>query len=421
LDATKEKADAPGLVTTRVPLDALHLDPSNARTHGDQNLSAIEASLARFGQVEPLLVQKGTGCVIGGNGRLVAMRKLGWTECDIVEADVDGTTATALGVALNRTAELATWDEETLGRLLASLRDDDALAGVGFDDADVDRLLEELAADAELAELDDPGPGDPPEEPVSHAGDLWLLGRHRLLCGDCRDGDALKRLMESQQANLVFTDPPYGVSIEGRTADALRIQNDDQAGLGDLLQAAFSNVVNHCSPGSVWYVAAPAGPQLADFTRVLGDLGVWRQSLTWVKNSLVLGHSDFHYRHETILYGWMPGADHHRPPGRSNDTVWEFDRPARSELHPTTKPVELVARAIELSSKPDDLVLDPFVGSGTTIIASEQLGRRCYAMDVDARYVDVAVQRWQEATGEDATIDGDGRAFDAVKAERSPS
>ncbi len=167
----------------RVPLESLHLDPANARVHGDLNLDAIIASLKRFGQAEPLVIQKKTGRIVGGNGRFVAMKQLGWTECDIVQVDVDDITATSLGIALNRTAELADWDEETLGRLLSDLRTEDALDGVGYSNDEIDALLAELD-DGSPTQLDDPGPEEPPDEPVSRAGDLWILGDHRLLCGD---------------------------------------------------------------------------------------------------------------------------------------------------------------------------------------------------------------------------------------------
>lgn len=203
------------LVIRRVPLAELHLDPSNARLHDERNLASIRGSLARFGQAEPLVVQAGSRRVIGGNGRLEAMRSLGWSECDVVELDLDEVQATALGIALNRTAELADWNPQTLAQLLESLKAEDALEGVGFDEAELDELLAGLAEELEAQDLDDPGPGEPPEKPVTRAGDLWVLGDHRLLCGDSTLPDDVQRLMAGETAQLLASDPPYLVDYRG--------------------------------------------------------------------------------------------------------------------------------------------------------------------------------------------------------------
>ena len=400
------------LAIQRFPIDSLTLDPANARSHGDENLEAIRGSLCRFGQAEPLVVQKGSGLVIAGNGRLLAMKELGWDSCDVVELDLDELTATALGISLNRTADLASWDEPVLGKLLAQLAEAEALEGVGFTEEEIGLLLR---AEEQEADLDDPGPGEPPQEPVSRVGDLWLLGDHRLLCGDSRAPENYDRLMLGEQADLVWTDPPYGVSYEGKAGD---IQNDSAEGLRDLLQRSLGAAIQHSKEGAPWYVAAPAGPQFLDFAQVLTDLGVWRQTLVWVKNALVLGHSDFHYRHEALLYGWRPGGKHTPPPDRKQDTVWEFDRPAHSPDHPTMKPVGLVAHALRLSSMKGGLVLDPFLGSGTVLVGCEQLGRRCRGLEIDPRYADVIVRRWQDLTGKEATLES-GETFEQVREARS--
>ena len=250
------------LVITRVPLDSLHLDSSNARSHPDENLDAIFASLSRFGQAEPLVVQQETRRVIGGNGRLVAMRKLGWTECDVVELTVDDLEATALGIALNRTAETAEWDEPILARLLKELREEEALDGVGFDDSDLDELLNELEEDED--DIEDPGADDPPENPVTRTGDLWKLGSHRLLCGDSTNADDVARLFGDVRPGLMVTDPPYGVSYRptwrqdagladaGRTAE---VANDDRVDWTDAWRLFPGDVAY------VWHagVHAPVG------------------------------------------------------------------------------------------------------------------------------------------------------------------
>ena len=413
------KTKEPGLAIRRVPLDALHLDPANARAHGDENLAAIEASLCRFGQAEPLVVQSSSGRVIGGNGRLVAMRKLGWSEADVVELDVDDLTAMALGIALNRTSELAEWDEENLARLLKELRAEEVLDGVGFDQGDIDELLESLG-ELDVAEIDDPGPEPLPQQPVSRVGDLWLLGNHRLLCADSRDPESYTRLLKAEQVDLVWTDPPYGVAYVGKTEDKLEIENDE-LGLDDLeefLRTALGNASDASRPGAVWYVAAPAGPNFLPFAKVLTDLGVWRQTLVWVKDTFVLGRSDFHYRHETLFYGWKPGAAHQPPPSRDQDSVWECARPKASPAHPTTKPIDLVTRSILASTKPGATVLDNFAGSGTVIIAAESASRTARAIEIDPRYVDVAVRRWEAATGNEARLEADDQSFEAVAGRR---
>ena len=405
------------LTIRRVALDALHFDPANARTHGPENLSAIEASLARFGQAEPLVVHAGTGRVIGGNGRLAAMRKLGWEHADVVELDLDTIDATALGIALNRTGELAEWDDAALSKLLATLKDEGALDGIGFSDAELDELLAQFADGTN--DIEDVEPEAPPENPVTRVGDLWVLGEHKLLCGDSTDAASFDLVLEGERADLVWTDPPYGVSYVGGTDDELTIENDDLQGadLERFLRAAFTPAATACSPGAVWYVAAPAGPNFLPFAQVLTDLGIWRQSIVWLKDALVLGRSDYHYRHEILFYGWTPGAAHQPPPGRDQDTIWECPRPKASPFHPTTKPTALVVRAIENSSKRGAIVLDAFCGSGTTILAAEQTRRRARGIELDPRYCDVIIRRWEQATRRQATLDG--KTFDEVKEARS--
>ncbi|MGH9362842.1 MAG: ParB N-terminal domain-containing protein, partial [Thermoanaerobaculia bacterium] len=210
----------PALALRRVPLDSLHLDPSNARQHGAENLAAIEGSLRRFGQAEPLVVQKATGRVIGGNGRLLAMRKLGFEACDVVEVEVDDLTATALGIALNRTSDLAAWNEDTLAKLLGELKVADALDGSGYSADDLDDLLAGLDLGGEMDGGEDDIPA-PPEEAVTRPGDLWLLGRHRLLSGDSASPEDLDRLLEGARIQLVNTDPPYNVRVEPRSNNAI--------------------------------------------------------------------------------------------------------------------------------------------------------------------------------------------------------
>jgi site-specific DNA-methyltransferase (adenine-specific) len=255
---------------------------------------------------------------------------------------------------------------------------------------------------------------DAAASPRSHRGDLWLLGEHRLLCGDSTKAEEVARLMDGAKTDLVWTDPPYGVDLTRtqaiparRRPDRAEITNDALGleGTTNLLRASLGAALSVTRPGGAWYVTAPHGPIGMAFSVVLAELGVWRHSLVWVKDTLVMGRGDYHYRHEPIYYGWAPGASHHAVVARDQDSVWEVPRPKASPEHPTMKPVALVERALINSSNPHDGVYDPFLGSGTTLIACERLGRRCYAMELEPRYVDVAVRRWESFTGLQATCE----------------
>jgi len=392
------------ITVVRRRLSELTLDPANARKHGTRNLEAIRSSLMRFGQVEPVVVQRSSGRVIGGNARVEVLRELGVEEADVVELDVDDLNATALGIALNRTSELAEWDEPVLAQLLTALEADpdfDHLV-TGFSDAEIARLQR----DAAVVEDDAP---DLPEEAVSRPGDIWVLGDHALAVADCTDRDAVLALMEGRRAACMWTDPPYGVEYVGGTRDALSIQNDTRDALPMLLRGAFSVANEILEPGAPFYIAHPTGPLAYEFETAIREVG-WRhhQTLAWVKDALVLGHSDYHLRHEGILYGWTPGAGRSGR-GRHEGTRWfgsdaetsvfEIPRPRRSEMHPTMKPVDLVARCLKNSTKRGDLVFEPFSGSGSTLVACQQLGRVCRAVEIDPRYADVTVRRWESLTG----------------------
>ena len=420
-----------GLTIKRVALDSLHLDPANARAHDTRNLAAIEASLSRFGQAEPLVVQAGTGRVIGGNGRLVAMSKLGWAECDVVELDLESIDATALGIALNRTAELAAWDEPALGRLLEELQREDALLGVGFADAEIDALLEELGNALEPGEVDDPGPEVPPEEPVTRAGDLWLLGEHRLLCGDSTSAADVERLMAGDQAALMATDPPYCVDYTG--ADRPQNSGKDWSekyreveikDLGEFLRGVFSAVMPRLREDAGIYIWH-AHLQYPVIDTVFQEFGLLRhQPIIWVKPSSTFTYAYYRWAHETCVFGWRKG---HKPPHYLKNgltTVWEVDWEGKQRIvgneHPTQKPLRLFEIPMEQHTKSGAIVLEPFSGSGSQIIAAEKLGRRCRAIEIEPGFVDVAVRRWEKATGKTATLKGDGHSFEDIALERRP-
>ena len=249
-------------------------------------------------------------------------------------------------------------------------------------------------------------PPPPPGEPVSQPGELYELGEHRLLCGDCRDSALLARLIGDERAEVLLTDPPFGVDYVGKTRRALRILNDDAGGLPALLREAFATANTLLAKSARFYVFAPAGPAGTEFRLAIRDTG-WahHQTLCWVKDAIVLGHSDHHFQHEEVLYGWTPGQGRpgrgrHRGcrwyGGNGESSVLYADRPKRSAEHPTVKPVVLLERMLRNSSRRGDLVLDPFAGSGSTLIACERLGRRCFSVEIDPVYCDVIRRRYEE-------------------------
>ena len=388
--------------------------PFNPKKHDVQR---IRRSLARYGVVEPPVLDERTGRLVAGHGRLEAFAEAraaglevpegvrvnakgewlvpvirGWSSRNDAEAE-------AYLVTSNELTMLAGWDEAGLAEMLADM--DRELADIaGFD---FDRLSDLLREQERLSDPD--AIPDAPEEPISKLGDLWLLGEHRVLCGDSTVLTDVERLMDGALVDIVWTDPPYGVEYVGKTAEAMTIQNDDAEDTAALLGQVTKSLLVATKPGSAVYVSAPAGPAGHVFASALLAAGLWRQRLAWVKNSLVLGHSDYHYRHEDIYFGYVPGAGRRGRGGQgwygdnSQTSVLEFDRPSASRDHPTSKPVNLIAYCIGNSSRPGDLVLDLFGGSGSTLIACEQTGRVAYLCEIDPRYVDVTCRRYQEHTG----------------------
>jgi len=386
-----------------VPITKLNPWAQNPR----KNETAVEKvveSIRRFGFGAPILARP-NGEVIAGHTRLKAAERLGLDRVPVRYLDLDPADAHLLALADNKLAEIAEWDQELLATILRDVAPEEAaLAGFGAEE------LAELLAELETPRtyLTDPDDvPDTPEQPVTKPGDLWIMGRHRLLCGDSTRPEDVERLVDGQKMAMVFTDPPYNVDYVGGTKDALRIRNDSMSeeDFSRFLLAAHEAMLSHTEPGGAIYVchADTAGHT---FRHSLVEAGwLLKQCLIWVKQNFVLGRQDYHWQHEPILYGWAPGAAHRWFGDRKQSTVWPVDRPRRSEEHPTMKPVELVERALLNSSAPGARVLDPFGGSGTTLIACEKFGRSAYLMELDPHYCDVIIQRWQEFTGETARRD----------------
>ncbi len=378
----------------------------NARTHTEAQVAQIAASIREFGWTNPILVD-GQSCVIAGHGRLLAARVLGMPQVPCIElSHLTDAQRRAYILADNRLALNAGWDEELLALELAELQALEVnLDLLGFGSEEIDSLLATLQDHSGL--LPDAEPDEVPDlpaEPITTPGEMIILGHHRLLCGDATRPEDLARLMAGGRADMVWTDPPYNVAYEGKTVEALTIQNDsmDNASFRAFLLAFYRAALSVTKPGGPIYVAH-ADSEGVNFRATMLEAGwLLKQCLIWVKQAFVLGRQDYHWQHEPVLYGWAPGAAHVWEGDRSQSTILTFDRPQRSTEHPTMKPVDLVAYCLENSSRPGDVILDPFAGSGTTLIAAEKAGRIARLVELDPRYCDVIVARWEQMTGKQA-------------------
>lgn len=388
-------------ITTR-KVDELIPYVRNSRTHSDEQVAQIAASIKEFGWTNPILVD-GEGVIIAGHGRLLAGRKLGFTEVPTIELrDLTEAQKKAYVIADNRLALNAGWDNEMLtlelGELAAEGYNLDLL---GFDTKELDALLEPQVIDGLVDEDEVPEVGP---EPITKPGDVWVLGRHRLMCGDSTSIDAVDKLMAGQKADMVFTDPPYGVDYEG-------INNDSRDGLADLLRQVFANYVVTAKPGAPIYVFH--SDRCADiFHQVFREHFHFSSMVIWVKPALVLSQTDYQSRHEPCMYGWVEGAAHQWNSDRKQTSVWEFGK-EHIVGHTTPKPTQMVAYAIENSSKRGQTVIDLFGGSGSTLIACEKTNRQARLMELDPKYCDVIVKRWEEFTGKKAVLEGADEPADA--------
>jgi DNA modification methylase len=395
----------PGVIgADQVPIADLRPYERNPRRG---HVETIKGSLEAHGQYRPIVVNKRDNVVLAGNHTLLAAEQLGWEEIAVTFVDVDDEQARRILLVDNRTNDLAGYDTDVLVGLLEEL---DGLDGTGYEQDDLEALLDELERDRQAPREDEPPPL--PAQPKTSPGDLYLLGRHRLLCGDAREPSAYERLLGDDHVNLLWTDPPYGVDYEGRTPAALRIAGDGADGLSELLRSAFAAADGALKGGARIYICHPSGELALPFIEAFLAQG-WRphQELVWVKDSLVLGRSDYHFRHEAILYGHKPGRGRIGRGGTgwygddSQTSVLEVDRPKASRQHPTMKPVELIEIALRNSTTRSHLVLDPFAGSGSMLVAGERLGRATRLIELDPRYCDVILARFEALTGTEARRD----------------
>lgn len=413
-------------------------DPLNPRTISATARAGLKRELEKFGLVQPLVVRKKDRVIIGGHQKHdIIMNDVDSNDRPMLErfptvwaafVDLDVPESQALNVALNNPAIQGTWDMPVLQKVVRMIDEQGVDATLtGFSDNQLTRLFLWNDDPEKPKEESESDPLELPEEPITKEGEVISLGRHRLICGDATNVQVWETLFGStRRADLLWTDPPYGVKYKSKGKDTKPIANDDLTPekLTNLIRNALNNAISYTRKGAAWYVAAPGGPLFHCTATVLLELNVWRQTLQWVKDTLVLSRHDYHYRNEPIfigenghfepeklekkkgparaqslLYGWTPGSAHHFVRDRTIDTVWEVPRPKRSDEHPTMKPVELIRRSLRASTEPGALVADCFAGSGSTMIACEQTGRTAYMIELDPAYCDVIRTRYALYTG----------------------
>ncbi len=389
----------------------------NARTHSESQVSQIAASIIEFGFTNPVLIDGEKG-IIAGHGRLMAAKKLGLKEVPVVVLDhLSETQKKAYIIADNKLAENAGWDEEILASELADLKDENFnLDLIGFEDQELEKIFSNLYDKDEEQEKEEIP--ETAEKPISKSGDVWLLGKHKLICGDSCKAETYQTLLGDELADMLFTDPPYNVDYGNSMKDKVRGNNakilNDNLGenFGKFLFEFCKNAL--AVTKGACYVCMSSS-ELHTLQKSFTDAGgKWSTFVIWAKNHFTIGGSDYQRQYEPILYGWKKSNDHYWCGDRNQGDVWFCNKPNKNDLHPTMKPVELCKRAILNSSKTDDIILDCFGGSGSTLIASEQTNRRCRMIELDQKYVDVIVKRWQNLTGKDAILFETGESFNEI-------
>lgn len=372
-------------------------NPKNPNKHPDRQIELLAKIIDYQGQRSPIVVSKRSGFITKGHGRLMALKKLGWEKAAVDMQDYESEAQEyADVVADNKIAELAKHDDSMMI---------DEIKHLGIEDFEL-LGLENFDLPVTIDESKEEGENDLPENVDTRCkpGDVWLLGEHRLLCGDSTNIQHVEKLMDGNKADLIVTDPPYNVAYEDSKGQ--KIQNDsmDDSSFYDFLLSAFSSMAAVTKPGAGFYIfhADSEGLNFRAAVKAAGfDL---KQCCIWVKDQFVMGRQDYHWQHEPILYGWLPGAAHHWHTDRKQTTTWNFERPKRGGEHPTMKPIKLLEYPIGNSSRPGQNVLDLFGGSGSTLITSEKLQRKCFMMELDPHYCDVILSRWEKYSGKEAKL-----------------
>jgi DNA modification methylase len=399
--------------TVSVKIADLSQDPANARKHDEKNIDSIIASLRRFGQQKPIVIDA-SNVVRAGNGTLEAAKRLGWDSIECVKTDLKGSDAIAYAIADNRTAELAEWDSDVLAAQLSGLlTDDEALANAaGFSTEEIEAMLSDLAEPTEIDEDEVP---EPPVDPITKLGDLWILGEHRVLCGDSTKAEDVARLMGGKRADMVFTDPPYNCADKMSESFYANTNGSAMKGLAaakwdkGFIPDEFLKRVEEIRPdnGTVYVCTSHMlAPEIWSYMEK--SKATHSSYLVWCKPNPMPSLAKRHptWATELICYATFGKHVFNFPEEGHSLSWWSINKNAKNDLHPTQKPVAVPAKAIELSSKPGQVVADLFLGSGTTLIAAEQLGRKCYGMEISPQYCDVIVARWEKLTGQKAVLEG---------------
>ena len=400
-----------------IPINKINAAPYNPRKDlqpGDLEYERLKKSIKEFGYIDPCIWNERTGNLVGGHQRFKILLEEGPNEIDCSVVNLSDHQEKALNIALNKIS--GDWDYDQLNEIINELKVSDEIDWTlsGFDETNIDELLENLETQIEFEpeevnedDFDVEAEIESIKEPVTQVGDIWKLGNHRLICGDSTSKETLHKLMDGKIASMVFTDPPYNVDYTGKTKDSLKIQNDkmDDSAFYDFLYDLYAAMFDVVEEGGAIYVCH-ADSEGINFRKAMVDAGwLQKQCIIWVKNSIVMGRQDYHWQHEPILYGWKPGLKHRWEADRKQSTVWEIDKPQRNGDHPTMKPIALPAKAIQNSIKKGEIVLDVCGGSGSTLIAAEQTERICYTVELDPKYCDVIVKRYEELTGEKAILE----------------
>ena len=400
-------------------LEIVYLSPheltpyeGNSRKHAPKDIEQIKESILKDGFNDPIGIWGKQNIIVEGHGRQLAAIELGLEKVPCIRLDhLTDTQRRDYAIRHNRTAELSEWDFGKLEEEIARLE----IEGVDLSGLEFDLDVLNGGGNTEFSIVEDEPP-EPPETPIAKRGDIWQLGQHRLMCGDSTDAEAWEQLMDGEKADMVFTDPPYGVAIgdknatlnsvqpSGRCCENIEGDTMTEAELYEMLKSAFINVRENCADDACYFVTSPQGGSLGLMMMMMKDAGLEvRHVLMWEKNSATfsLGRLDYDYQHEPIFYTWTK-SHHNFRNGDFRTTVWKYDKPRKCDLHPTMKPVELVANAIMDGTQENMIVLDAFGGSGTTIMAAEQTNRKARLMELDPHYCDVIIKRWEDFTGEQA-------------------
>ena len=401
------------------PVDRLIPYARNARTHSEEQVAQIAASIAEFGFVNPILVGA-DGTIVAGHARLAAARKLKLADVPVIVLDhLSATQRRALVLADNRLAMSAGWDEEMLRVELESLKEDAFdLNLIGFSDEELRDLLADPEPESAAGLTDEDAVPETLETSVSIPGDVWVLGKHRLLCGDATQMGDVEKVLAGGLADMAWSDLPYNVNYGQSMKDKLRgnkrrILNDNLGdGFGPFLRESCSNILAVTKGGI--YISMSSSELHTLYSAFTEAGGHWSTFVIWAKNAFTMGRADYQRQYEPMLYGWRQGTEHFWSGARDQGDVWFIKKPVKNELHPTQKPVELIERAIHNSSKTRDTVLDPFAGSGSTLIACERTGRQARLIELDPLYCDVIARRYFDYCGQQATLEGDDRTFDQI-------